>query len=183
MKHKNLLIKDIILIQPEIFSDERGFFFESFHVEKFKKKLGIDLKIVQQNHSGSNNNILRGLHYQIKNTQGKLVRVLQGEVFDVAVDIRRSSATFGMWEGVYLSEVNKDILWIPPGFAHGFYVMSKWAEVEYSTTDKYCPEYERTILWNDPDLRIDWPIPRGLQPILSNKDAKGNLLKDAEFCE
>jgi dTDP-4-dehydrorhamnose 3,5-epimerase len=179
---KNLFVNGLVLIQPKIFEDDRGFFYESFHKQKFLEN-GIHLEVVQQNHSGSKKNILRGLHYQIKNSQGKLVRVLKGEIFDVAVDLRKSSSTFGKWEGVVLSEENKHLLWIPPGFAHGFFVMSNWAEVEYSTSDIYSPEYERTIIWNDPDLNISWPIQVGEKPILSIKDCQGKSFKDAEIYE
>ncbi len=182
MIFKNLFVNGLVLIQPKIFEDDRGFFYESFHKQKFLEN-GIHLDIVQQNHSGSKKKILRGLHYQIKNSQGKLVRVLKGEIFDVAVDLRKSSSTYGKWEGVVLSEENKHLLWIPPGFAHGFYVMSDWAEVEYSTTDIYSPEHERTIIWNDPDLNISWPIPDGEKPILSSKDSQGKSFKDAEIYE
>ena len=172
----------MVIVKQKLFSDDRGFFFESFHKQKYKEH-GIDLDIVQQNHSRSKKNILRGLHYQINNSQGKLVRVLIGEIFDVAVDLRKNSPTFGKWEGVVLSEENRHILWIPPGFAHAFFVMSEWAEVEYSTTDIYSPEYERTIIWNDSDLNIAWPIPDDEQPILSTKDSQGKLFKDAEVYE
>lgn len=182
MIFKNLFVNGLVLIQPKIFEDDRGFFYESFHKQKFLEN-GIHLDIVQQNHSGSKKNILRGLHYQIKNSQGKLVRVLKGEIFDVAVDLRKSSSTYGKWEGVFLSEENKHLLWIPPGFAHGFFVMSDWAEVEYSTTDIYSPDNERTIIWNDPDLNISWPIPDGEKPILSSKDSQGKSFKDAEIYE
>lgn len=182
MIFKNLFVTGLVMIEPKSFEDDRGFFYESFHKQKFLEG-GIHLDIVQQNHSGSKKNILRGLHYQIKNSQGKLVRVLKGKVFDVAVDLRKTSPTFGEWEGVILSDKNKHLLWIPPGFAHGFFVMSDWAEVEYCTTDIYSPEYERTIIWNDPDLKIAWPIPDGEYPILSTKDSQGKLLKDAEIYE
>jgi dTDP-4-dehydrorhamnose 3,5-epimerase len=182
MIFRNLFVNGLVIIQPKSFEDDRGFFYESFHKQKFLEG-GIHLDIVQQNHSGSKKNILRGLHYQIKNSQGKLVRALKGEVFDVAVDLRKTSPTFGEWEGVVLSEENKQLLWIPPGFAHGFFVMSDWAEVEYCTTDIYSPEHERTIIWNDPDLNIAWPIPDGEQPILSTKDSQGKLFKDAEIYE
>ena len=182
MKFEELPIPDLIVIKPDIFGDERGFFFESYHQEKFME-VGININIAEQNHSGSKKNILRGLHYQIKNSQSKLVRVLKGRVYDVAVDIRKSSPTFGKWEGIILSEENKFLLWVPAGFAHGFYVLSDWAEVEYSTSDFYAPEHERSILWNDPDLDIKWPIEEGEYPILSSKDSDGKLFKDAEFYE
>ena len=182
MNFDKLTLNGLVVVKPKIFSDVRGFFFESYHLKSYLE-FGIDLMIAQQNHSGSKKNILRGLHYQIKNSQGKLVRVLKGEVFDVAVDLRKSSSTFGKWESVILSDENKHLLWIPPGYAHGFYVMSDWAEIEYSTTDFYYPEHERTIIWNDPDINIKWPIPVSDKPILSDKDSQGKLFKDAEFYE
>lgn len=182
MEFENLSISDLILIKPLVFGDQRGFFFEGYHQKKFYQN-GININIVQQNHSGSKKNILRGLHYQIKNSQSKLVRAVKGEIFDVAVDLRKSSPSFGKWEGVILSEENKYELWVPSGFAHGFYVMSDWAEVEYCTSDFYAPEHERSILWNDPDLGIKWPIPKGEAPILSIKDTHGKLFKDAEVYE
>ncbi len=180
MFFEKLSLSGLIAIKPTIFEDERGFFYESFHKEKFMR-YGIEVNIAQQNHSGSKKNILRGLHYQIKNGQGKLVRVIKGQIFDVAVDLRKSSSTFAKWEGIILNEDNKKLLWVPSGFAHGFYVMSEWAEVEYCTTDFYTPENERTIIWNDPELSINWPIPVGEQPILSKKDGLGKLFKDAEI--
>jgi len=182
MEFLKLSLRGLYVIKPKIFSDERGFFYESFHEGKYHNEQ-INIEIKQQNNSGSKKNILRGLHYQIKNSQGKLVRVLRGEIFDVAVDLRKYSSTFGKWEGVSLSNENKHLLWIPPGFAHGFFVLSDWAEVEYSTTDFYFPEHERTIIWSDPDLNIKWPIPVGEKPILSEKDSHGKLLKDAETYE
>lgn len=182
MDFAKLKLNGLVIIKPNLFIDDRGFFFESFHKQKYQEN-GIDIDIVQQNHSRSKKNILRGLHYQIKNSQGKLVRVLKGEIFDVAVDLRKNSTTFGKWESVVLSEENKQLLWIPAGFAHGFFVISDWAEVEYSTTDIYSPEYERTIIWDDSDLNIAWPIPDDEHPILSTKDSKGILFKDAEIYE
>ncbi len=179
---EKLNLNDLILIKPRKFEDERGFFYESFQKKKYSDS-GIQLEIVQQNHSGSKKHTLRGLHYQIQNSQGKLVRVLKGEIFDVAVDLRKSSSTFGKWEGVVLSDTNNHQLWIPPGFAHGFLVSTDWAEIEYSTTDFYNPNGERTIIWNDPDLSIKWPIPEGVRPLLSEKDSKGLLLKDADVYE
>ncbi len=169
----------VILIEPQVYNDERGFFLETFRVSLFKDN-GINYDFVQENHSGSKKNVLRGLHYQVVKPQGKLVRVVKGEVFDVAVDLRRSSVTFGQWVSEVLSEDNKRILWIPPGFAHGFYVLSDWAEVIYKTTEYYSPEYERTIIWNDPDIGIKWPISDNVEPILSEKDKKGKYLKEAE---
>ncbi len=144
---------------------------------------GINLNILQQNQSGSKKGSLRGLHYQIKCTQGKLIRAIRGEIFDVAVDLRKSSETFGKWQGVYLNEENKNQLWIPPGFAHGFLVTSEWAEIVYSTTDFYAPEYERTLLWNDPQIGIDWPLNSKESPILSEKDLLGIPLSNSEIFE
>jgi dTDP-4-dehydrorhamnose 3,5-epimerase len=182
MIFEELSLSGLVAIKPKIFEDERGFFYESFHQEKFMRN-GIEVNIAQQNHSGSKKNILRGLHYQIKNSQGKLVRVIKGQIYDVAVDLRKSSSTFGKWESIILNEDNKKLLWVPSGFAHGFLVMSDWAEVEYSTSDFYSPEHEKTIIWNDPDLNIQWPIPAGEKPILSKKDGQGKLFKDAETYE
>lgn len=172
-------IPDVLIIEPKVFGDERGFFFESFNARTFRKLTGLEPPIVQDNHSRSVKNVLRGLHYQIKQPQGKLVRVVAGEVFDVAVDIRKSSPTFGKWVGQVLSAENKRQLWIPIGFAHGFLVLSSYAEVLYKTTDYYGPEYERCIAWNDPDLAVRWPVD-GI-PILSAKDAKGEAFKHAEL--
>ena len=171
-------IPDVLLIEPQVFPDERGFFFESYQKEKFKQA-GIDVDFVQDNHSKSCLGTLRGLHYQIRQSQGKLVRVIAGEIFDVAVDIRKHSSTYGQWIGHYLSAENKAMLWVPIGFAHGFYVTSREAEVLYKTTDYYAPQWERSILWNDPAIGIEWPLQNELL-ILSNKDAKGKLLVDAE---
>jgi dTDP-4-dehydrorhamnose 3,5-epimerase len=171
-------IPDVKIIEPRVFGDDRGFFFESFNERVFREIVGKDVAFVQDNHSRSVKNVLRGLHYQIQNAQGKLVRVVQGEVFDVAVDLRRSSHTFGKWVGVTLSAQNKRQLWVPGGFAHGFVVTSEAAEFLYKTTDFWYPEYERTLLWNDPALAIDWPLEG--EPILAAKDREGILLKDAE---
>ena len=179
MKFEKQSIPEIVLIKPDKFLDHRGYFYEVFQKDKFTQ-FGIDLKIVQQNQSGSKKGILRGLHYQIQQPQGKLVRVLNGEIYDVAVDIRQSSATFGNWLGLFLSGKDNFQLWIPAGFAHGFLVMSDWAEVMYSTTDYYAPEYERTLLWNDPDIAIQWPINENFIPVLSQKDLLGKNLKNAE---
>lgn len=173
-------IPDVILIEPRVFSDERGFFLESFQEERFCAA-GIAVRFVQDNHSGSRRGSLRGLHYQIQQPQGKLIRVIAGEIFDVAVDIRRRSPTFLKWVGLNLSAVNKLQIWIPPGFAHGFYVMSDWAEIVYKSTDYYAPQWERTICWNDPDLSIGWPLGSGESPILSSKDALGTPLSQAEL--
>lgn len=174
-------IPDVLIIKPRIFGDDRGFFFESFNQKEFTQKSGVNTQFVQDNHSRSQQNVLRGLHYQIQQPQGKLVRSIMGEVLDVAVDIRRSSPTFCQWVSCVLSAENKQQLWIPPGFAHGFYVLSEVAEVLYKTTDYYAPKQERTILWNDPELNINWE--NITTPILSSKDQAGKLLKDAELYE
>ncbi|CDG81584.1 dTDP-4-dehydrorhamnose 3,5-epimerase [Janthinobacterium agaricidamnosum] len=171
-------IPDVLLIEPKVFGDDRGFFYESFNQRRFQELTGVSTEFVQDNHSKSAKNVLRGLHYQIQQAQGKLVRVVAGAVFDVAVDLRKSSATFGHWVGVVLSAENKRQLWVPPGFAHGFVVTSESAEFLYKTTDYWAPEFERSILWNDPALGIDWPLD-GL-PLLSGKDQAGSLLADAE---
>jgi dTDP-4-dehydrorhamnose 3,5-epimerase len=172
-------IPDVICIQPRIFEDHRGFFLETYQAEKFSQA-GIDCQFVQDNHSRSKQGILRGLHYQVRHVQGKLVRAVVGEIFDVAVDIRRSSPTFGKWIGVVLSAQNKQQLWVPPGFAHGFYVMSDWAEVLYKTTDVYDPQAERCIAWDDPTLNIAWPTFSNDGPVLSPKDLNGTLFEEAE---
>jgi dTDP-4-dehydrorhamnose 3,5-epimerase len=179
MKIINTEIPDVLLIEPKVFGDERGFFYESFNERIFLDKTGILPHFVQDNHSRSRKNVLRGLHYQIQQPQGKLVRVVVGEVFDVTVDLRKSSTTFGQWVGVHLSAENKHQLWIPPGFAHGFLVLSEYADFLYKTTDYYAPEYDRTILWNDPDLAISWPIEKD-EPIVSAKDKVGKLFLEAE---
>ncbi|OUL37776.1 dTDP-4-dehydrorhamnose 3,5-epimerase [Nostoc sp. T09] len=178
MQVKHTEITDVIVIEPQIFGDERGFFYESYNEKVLLEKAGITEHFVQDNHSRSAKNILRGLHYQIQQPQGKLVRVVVGEVFDVAVDLRKSSRTFGQWVGTDLTAENKRQLWIPAGFAHGFVVVSEYAEFLYKTTNYYAPQYERTLLWNDPDLAIAWPIQA--EPILSAKDKAGKLLRDAE---
>ena len=172
-------IPDVKIIEPKVFGDERGFFFESFNLKLFREKAQIHDDFVQDNHSRSPQHVLRGLHYQIRQPQGKLVRVVSGEVYDVAVDIRKSSPTFGQWVGVVLFAENKRMLWVPKGFAHGFVVLSQEADFLYKTSDFYDPSSERSILWNDPDLGIEWPL-HGKSPILSAKDQKGSLLKDAE---
>lgn len=172
-------IPDVMIIQPKVFGDDRGFFMETFR-DDLSRQNGINGPFVQDNHSGSQFGVLRGLHYQVRHTQGKLLRVVAGEIFDVAVDIRRSSKTFGQWVGVVLSAKNKQQLWVPRGFAHGFYVMSDWAEVIYKADDYYDPEHERSILWNDPDIGVEWPILAGTAPVLSAKDLKGNSFKTAE---
>ena len=172
-------IPEIIRVEPQVFGDARGFFMETYRDDKMVAT-GISGNFVQDNQSGSHRSILRGLHYQIRQPQGKLVRAVSGEIFDVAVDLRRSSPTFGLWTGEILSVENKRMLWIPPGFAHGFYVLSDWADVLYKTTEYYSPKWERTLLWNDPAVGIRWPIPSGLEPILSSKDALGARLEDTE---
>ncbi|MBM3181543.1 MAG: dTDP-4-dehydrorhamnose 3,5-epimerase [Chloroflexi bacterium] len=169
----------VILIQPKIFTDERGFFLESYREDRFSGA-GIQANFVQDNHSVSAKGVLRGLHYQIRQPQGKLMRVVVGEVFDVAVDLRRGSRTFGNWVGAILSAGNKNELWVPPGFAHGFYVTSEKAEILYKATDYYAPQWERCLLWNDPAIGIDWPLINGGLPILSDKDVKGLSLSAAE---
>ena len=171
-------IPDVLILEPKVFGDDRGFFFESFNEQALLDQAGIKIRFVQDNHSKSVKNVLRGLHYQIKQPQGKLVRVVVGEVFDVAVDLRRESPNFGEWVGVHLSAENKRQFWVPPGFAHGFLVLSAAAEFLYKTTDYYAPEYERSLLWNDRDLGIDWPLE--CDPILSVKDQAGVRFKDAE---
>lgn len=175
-------IPDIILVEPRVFGDERGFFTETYQAQRFAEA-GICADFVQDNHSGSRQGILRGLHYQIRQAQGKLFRVAVGEVFDVVVDIRRSSPTFGRWVGVTLSAKNHRQIWVPPGFAHGFYTLSDWAEVVYKTTDYYAPQWERSLLWNDPALGIDWPLIDAQPPLLSAKDAQGLPLSQAETFE
>jgi dTDP-4-dehydrorhamnose 3,5-epimerase len=171
-------IPDVLILEPKVFGDDRGFFFESFNQQNFKKLTGINVNFVQDNHSKSAGNVLRGLHYQIEHAQGKLVRVTAGEVFDVSVDVRRYSATFGKWVGVVLSAENKRQLWIPPGFAHGFLVMRDDTEYLYKTTDYYSPQHERCIRWDDPAIGIEWPITQA--PILSSKDQLGLALLQAE---
>ncbi|MBI3777144.1 MAG: dTDP-4-dehydrorhamnose 3,5-epimerase [Gammaproteobacteria bacterium] len=170
----------VVIIEPRVFGDARGFFVETWNARAFAQ-CGLDLKFVQDNHSKSVQGTLRGLHYQIKQPQCKLVRVTAGEVFDVVVDIRKSSPTFGKWFGVVLSAENKRMLWVPMGFAHGFYVTSESAEFMYKCTDYYAPEHERCIRWNDPDLGIDWPIAQGQAPLLSEKDSKGVDLQQASY--
>ena len=179
MNVRSMSIPDLKLIEPRVFGDERGFFIETWSERAFSEH-GLELAFVQDNLSRSARGILRGLHYQIRHPQGKLVRCTRGEVFDVAVDVRRSSPTFGRWEGVVLSEENKHSLWVPPGFAHGFYVLSESADFQYKCTDIYSPEDERTIAWDDPKLDIAWPIHEGTTPTLSEKDAVGTAFADAE---
>jgi dTDP-4-dehydrorhamnose 3,5-epimerase len=171
-------IPDVFLIEPLVFSDERGFFFESFNHRLFQEKTGLNPRFVQDNHSRSRKNVLRGLHYQVKQGQGKLVRVVAGAVFDVAVDIRRRSPYFGKWVGIVLSAENKRSVWIPEGFAHGFLVLSDTADFLYKTTDFYAPEHERCIMWDDPEIGIEWPLEQA--PMLATKDRAGKHLSEAE---
>lgn len=171
-------LPEVLILEPKVFGDERGFFFESYNQRDFAQATGLQLEFVQDNHSRSAKNVLRGLHYQVQQPQGKLVRVVQGEVYDVAVDLRQSSAHFGRWVGVHLSAENKRQLWIPAGFAHGFVVLSDTAEFLYKTTDYYAPAHERCILWDDPAIGIRWPI--AAPPILAAKDAAGKLFAEAE---
>jgi len=180
MQFKPTSIPDVILIKPKVFGDQRGFFLEVYHQKLFTEN-GILETFIQDNHSGSQQGTLRGLHYQIRHAQGKLVKVVAGEIFDVAVDIRRSSPTFGKWVGTRLSAENKHQLWVPAGFAHGFYAPSERAEVLYKVTDIYAPQWERTIAWDDPEIGIEWPILPGTKPLLSEKDSNGSLLTDAEL--
>ena len=175
MKIINTKIADVKIIEPQVFGDNRGLFLESFHAGRYAEKAGIDLPFVQDNHSRSTKGVLRGLHFQKTKPQGKLVRVVLGEVFDVAVDIRSGSPTYGQWEGIILTEENKRQFWVPPGFAHGFVVLSDFADFEYKCTDYYDPTDEGSIRWNDPDLAIDWPINEAL---LSEKDANAPWFKD-----
>jgi dTDP-4-dehydrorhamnose 3,5-epimerase len=171
-------IPGVLIIEPRVFGDERGFFFESFNVRDFREKAGVQADFVQDNHSRSGKGVLRGLHYQVRQPQGKLVRVTAGEVFDVAVDLRRSSPTFGKWAGTVLSGENKRMLWVPAGFGHGFLVLSDSADFLYKATDYYAPEHERSVIWNDPDIGVRWPLEG--QPILAPKDRAGLPLRQAE---
>jgi len=173
-------IPDVLVVEPKVCGDERGFFMETFR-QSFFSDQSIDTYFVQDNHSASTQGVLRGLHYQIHQPQGKLVRVIQGEVYDVAVDLRKNSSTFGQHVAVILSENNKKMMWVPRGFAHGFYVLSETAEFIYKCDDYYCPEYERTLLWNDPELAIDWPLVLDKKPTISDKDQQGRPFIDAEY--
>lgn len=174
-------IPDVLLLEPKVFSDDRGYFFESFNARDFREATGLQVEFVQDNHSMSVKGVLRGLHYQIQHSQGKLMRVVQGSVFDVAVDLRKSSPTFGRWVGALLSGDNRRQLWIPPGFAHGFLALSETAEVFYKTTDYWYPEHERTLLWSDPSLGIAWPVDG--EPRLAAKDVEGKPLGEVEVFE
>ncbi|MCU1324203.1 MAG: dTDP-4-dehydrorhamnose 3,5-epimerase [Acidobacteriaceae bacterium] len=180
MKIVETPLQDVFVVEPTVFGDDRGFFLESYNEERFAE-LGLPTRFAQDNHSGSRKGVLRGIHYQIQNPQGKLVRALVGEVFDVAVDLRKDSSSFGQSFGILLSAQNRKMLWIPPGFGHGFLVVSEFAEFAYKATDLYAPQYDRTILWNDPALKIAWPTEAiDGEPVLSAKDKVGRLLADAE---
>lgn len=178
MKVTPTTIPEVLLVEPRVFGDSRGFFYESYNERAFREAAGVAVSFVQDNHSRSRRGVLRGLHYQVRQPQGKLVRVVRGAVFDVAVDIRRGSPTFGRWVGAELSEENQRQLWVPAGFAHGFLVLSESADFLYKTTDYYAPEHERCIAWNDPELAIAWPLAG--EPVLSANDAKGKLLSQAD---
>lgn len=171
-------IPDVLVLEPEVYRDERGLFFESYNKRAFAQAAGVEVDFVQDNHSRSARGVLRGLHYQVKRPQGKLVRVIAGEIWDVALDLRRSSPTFGKWTGIAISAESRRSVWIPPGFAHGFLVTSETAEVLYKATDYYAPEHERTVRWNDPQARIDWPVSD--EPTLSDKDRRGAILASAD---
>lgn len=181
MKVIDTAISEVKILEPRVFGDERGFFMESFNQQRFNVAVGRNVSFVQDNHSRSCQGVLRGLHYQIQQPQGKLVRVVAGAVYDVAVDLRKSSPTFGQWVGAVLSAENKQQLWVPEGFAHGFYVLSESADFLYKTTDYYSPEHERSIAWNDVQLAIDWPLADGQTPAVSAKDAAGVCFADAEY--
>jgi dTDP-4-dehydrorhamnose 3,5-epimerase len=171
-------LPEVKIIEPKVFGDARGYFYESFNGREFSEQVGVDVQFVQDNHSRSAKGVLRGLHYQIEHAQGKLVRVVEGEVFDVAVDVRKSSPDFGKWTGLHLSAENRRQVWVPPGFAHGFVVLSEAAQFLYKTTDYWYPEHERSIVWNDPEIGIEWPI--DFEPLLAAKDAAGKLLSEAD---
>lgn len=181
MRIQPTAIPDVLILEPEVFGDERGSFYESYNERRFRALTGVGPDFVQDNHSKSARHVLRGLHYQVRQPQGKLIRVVAGEVFDVAVDIRRSSPTFGKWVGATLSAGNRRQIWIPPGFAHGFVVTGDGAEVLYKNTDYWAPEHERCIAWNDPAIGVEWPIGPGVAPVLSGKDRLGKLLAEAEL--
>ena len=178
MKVERAAIPDVLVLEPQVFGDARGFFYESYNRRRFAAATGLDVEFVQDNHSRSDRNVLRGLHYQVRQAQGKLVRVTAGEIYDVAVDLHRSSPTFGKWTAVVLSAENRRMCWVPPGYAHGFLVTSDYAEVQYKTTDYWAPQHERCIIWNDRDLGVPWPL-KG-EPVLSQKDRAGLSLKEAE---
>ena len=182
MKFTSAEIQGIINIEPIVYNDDRGYFYETFQVQHFSEA-GIPTIYLQDNQSGSNQGVIRGLHYQIHQAQGKLIRVIAGEIFDVAVDLRKKSPTCGKWNGLILSADNKQQVWVPPGFAHGFYVLSDWAEVLYKTTDYYAPKWERTLLWNDPTVNVNWPLLNGRSPIISQKDSQGCNFEEIELFE
>lgn len=182
MEIKPLEISDVLLLRPQVYVDKRGFFAEIFQANRFAQA-GLPSQFVQENHSGSHRHTLRGMHYQIQQAQGKLISVIVGDVFDVAVDLRKSSDTFGKWVGVHLSSEKREHVWVPVGFAHGFFVLSEWAEVIYRVTDTYAPEWERTLIWDDPDVAIRWPIPDEQSPQLSSKDLAGLKLSEADIYE
>ena len=182
MKLISTALPDVLCIEPQVFGDERGFFMETWR-DSWLQDAGVDVRFVQDNHSMSRKGILRGLHYQIQDPQGKVVRVVRGEVFDVAVDIRSYSPTFGQWAGMTLSEENKRMMWVPPGFAHGFVVLSDEAEFVYKCTSYYAPEYDRTLLWNDPQIGVQWPLEKAGELLLSEKDRNGTAFSEAEFFE
>ena len=183
MKVVRTAIPEVLLFDPQVFGDERGFFLERYNKRDFREAIGSDVEFVQDNHSRSACNVLRGLHYQLRQTQGKLVWVVAGEVYDVAVDLRKHSATFGKWVGFTLTAQTKRLAWIPPGFAHGFLVVSDIAEVLYKATDFYAPEHERSLLWSDPAVGVAWPLGKGVEPIVAEKDRRGMLLAEAECFE
>jgi dTDP-4-dehydrorhamnose 3,5-epimerase len=182
MKFTPTAIPDVLLVEPRVFGDARGFFMETYQ-ERLFAEAGIHGNFLQDNHSGSRQGTLRGLHYQIRQVQGKLLRAVVGEIFDVAVDLRRTSPTFGKWVGQVLSAENKRMLWVPPGFAHGFYVISEWAEIVYKATDFYAPEWERTLRWDDPQIGVEWPLCDHQPPTLSKKDAEGTPFREIEVFE
>jgi dTDP-4-dehydrorhamnose 3,5-epimerase len=182
MKFAQTEIQGVVLIEPVVYSDERGYFCETFQAKDFSAA-DIPTHYVQDNQSGSHRGVIRGLHYQIRQAQGKLIRVTAGEIFDVVVDLRKSSPTCGKWNGHILSAENKRQIWLPPGFAHGFYVLSEWAEVLYKATDFYAPAWERTLIWNDPQVKIKWPLAEDQMPSISKKDAQGCSFKEAELYE
>jgi dTDP-4-dehydrorhamnose 3,5-epimerase len=177
-----LEISDVKIIEPDPFIDHRGFFMKIYNKKTFEEYIG-DFEFAEEDESGSLHNVLRGLHYQVHNPQGKLITIATGEIFDVAVDLRKSSLTFGKWVSAILSAKDKKEIWIPPGFAHGFYALSDYAQIVYRTTTHYTPTNDRTLLWNDPDINIKWPIPEGTTPIMSKKDLNGALFKNAEVCD
>ena len=185
MKVERSAIPDVLLLEPKVFGDARGYFYESYNLRTFARATGLDVEFVQDNHSRSARNVLRGLHYQVRQPQGKLVRVTSGEIWDVAVDLRRGSPSFGRWVGMTLDAGSRRMLWVPAGFAHGFLVLSEFAEVQYKTTDYYAPEHERTLLWNDPALAIKWPLAGepAAQPTMTDKDRRGTPLARAETFE